>query len=165
MSTTRKTYPEGTTVRGIELVSEFPDRRDSPDPVEMIEALLDHGTWIDAAREIECGERTVRKWGEKYPEIRKAYVEGSASIGYEAEQTLVRIMRGEQIGDASKPKTRDVLNAARKLISTNHRIKDYTDAKRVIREEVEDSDELDKDIDEMDVDELLDAYNKITDND
>lgn len=164
MGVSYKEYPEGHTVEGIEITSNFPDRRDSPDPEKLIKALLEWGTWIDAARELGIGKRTARMWGEKYPEIREAYLKGSAALGYEAEHTLVRIMRGEQIGDASKPKTRDVLNAARKLISTNHRVKDYTDAKRVIREQVEDSEELEKDIDEMDVDELLDAYNRLQDN-
>jgi len=149
-------------VCGIEIRSEFPDTVRSPDPVEMIEALVEHGQMNEAANEIERSTRLVTRWAQKYPEVREAYEKGSDNIGYEAEQTMVNMMRGKTPGDAGDPKARDVLNAAKRLASINHPVKDYAQRERRTIDRKQSDDQADKEAEDMDMDDLLDAYNEMT---
>lgn len=163
MSTTDETRE----VCGIEIKSDFPNRAASPDPANAIQQLVDHGTWVDAAKNLPCSARTLRRWGSKYPEIEEAYMKGSMALGAEAEQTLVLTMRGqkppEAHEDAEAPTASAILGAAKKLVSINHHLKDYSASQTIIRKEPgKDSEEVEKKVEEMDEDELLDQLNELT---
>jgi len=153
----------GDEVRGIEIRSDFPDRRNSPDPEAVIGALLDYGTWVQAADEVGCGERTLRYWRDKYPEIKEAYREGSAALGYESEQWIVDIMRNDLDEDDPPAKASDRLAAAKRIAAVNHPDKDYTQRERrqIEKSAQETMDETKKKIENMSTDEKLDAFNKI----
>lgn len=152
------------TVRGIELRSDFPSRRNSPDPVEVIEALVDTGTWVDAARVADCGESTLRVWRDKYPEIQEAYLKGKDKLGYDAEQTMACLARGTLPDTAHEevqvPAPGTMLKAAKKMASINHPDKDYTQTNRVIRAQEEVDEDMEKELEDMDEDDLLDELNK-----
>jgi len=155
--------PETEEVCGITLTSDFPDRIDSPDPAACIQALVDHGTWVDAAREVNTSEDTLQRWGGKYPEIEEAYKKGRRSLGYEGEQTMVMLMRGQLPDtadeDVEKPKPRTMLNAAKKIVGVNHATKDYTQSQKIIREDGEEAEEVERKLEDMGQDELLDVLN------
>lgn len=151
-------------VRGIELRSDFPDTRRSPDPKEVVEALVDNGTWIDAAREVGCAERTLKYWRDRYPEIHEAYMKGKDALGYDAEQTMACLARGtlpdSAHEDVQMPAPGTMLKAAKKMASINHPDKDYTQTNRVIRAQEDVSEEEVKELEDMDEDDLLDELNK-----
>jgi len=143
--------------------SDFPGRRDSPDPEEMIRALLKHGTYRDTASEVGCASNTVGEWLDKYPEIEEAYKRGRANIGLEAEQTLVREMRGKappDVEDAPVPKASDRIRAAKKVLGTNHPYKDYTQSQKVIRETDSSDSEVQEKVDSMSMNDLLEELSK-----
>jgi len=154
---------ETKEVCGIELTSDFPTRRNSYDPEEMVRALVEHGTFTDASQQVGCAAATVRRWADAYPEIEEAYMKGRRALGHEAEQTMVRIMRGKKPPEASEkagaPKASDMLRAAKKIVGVNHVEKDYTQSQKIIRKSDEEAEEVQKKIDEMDQDDLLDALN------
>jgi len=154
---------ETKEVCGIEITSDFPTRRNSYDPEPMIKALINHGTFVDAAQEVGCGESTVRRWADAYPEIEEAYMKGRRALGHEAEQTMVRIMRGQKPPEADEeagaPKASDMLRAAKKIVGVNHVEKDYTQSQKIIRKSDEEAKEVEKKIEDMDQDDLLDALN------
>jgi len=153
-------------VCGITMRSPFPRAIDSPDPVEVVKALVEHGQFPDAAQEVGCGESTIKRWSQRFPEIREAYKKGSASLGYEAEQTLVREMRGQKPPDADEdagaPKSSDRIRAAKKLVSVNHPLKDYTQSQKIYRETDNGESEAEESVNDMDMDALLEELNKRT---
>lgn len=150
-------------VCGIELTSDFPATHRSPDPADVVRALVKHGTWVDAAQEVGCGTSTLQRWESKYPEIEEAYLKGRRALGHEAEQTMVRIMRGKKPPEADEeagaPLASDMLRAAKKLVGTNHVEKDYTQSQKIIRKTGEEAEEVEAEVEDMDQDDLLDALN------
>lgn len=127
----------GEAICGIEIESEFPNRIDSPDPIAVIETLVDTGTFAATASKVGCGETTLQDWARKYPEIREAYEQGKDSIGYEAEYHLVDMMRQ---GTDKDPQGRDEQHsdryrAALKIATTCHPSRDYSSRERRVVED------------------------------
>jgi len=156
----------GEEVCGIKLRSPFPRGMTSPDPVDVVEALVEHGQFKDAASQVGCHPSTLQNWARRFPEVREAYKKGSAKLGYEAEQTLVREMRGKRPPDADEdagaPKSSDRIRAAKKLVSVNHPYKDYTQSQKIYRETDKEESKAKESVDEMAMDELLEELNKRT---
>ena len=122
----------GETICGIEIRSRFPDNFNSPDPVKLIEKVVEYGLFSQAANDMDVSYRTVVKWGNKYPELQEAYEKGSKSIYHKAENTLYELMANEE----QKGSVR--YRAACKILATNAWKKDYsTKERRVITDDTE----------------------------
>lgn len=134
---------------------DFPDRMDSPDPKEMIEAIREAGGVLtDAADIVGCSERTVYAWSHKYRPIEAAVKENRATTGIEAKETLVDLMR------TADDRTR--YRAACKLASIYHPRMDFSRKERreISRGEKDEETVNEQEIEDMSQDELLEAINK-----
>ena len=122
----------GETVCGIEIRSKFPGNFDSPDPVAMIETIVETGLLSETAKRLGVNYATVRGWAQKYPEIEEAYDKGHFAIYHKAEHTLWELMTDENQKGTVRYK------AAVKFLATNAWRKDYsTKERRVIKDETE----------------------------
>jgi hypothetical protein len=168
MSTDTEAVPDSVVEIGTETFDlteyDFPTRRDSPDPQEMINTILECGGVLDdVAANMTCSERTIYTWANRYTPVNHAVRVAQGAIGVEAKETMVELMRDEDTGDRTR------LKAAKKLATTYHPHMDFSRRER--REykrsqgKKEDKEELDKEISEMDIDELLDFYNNLSNSD
>lgn len=136
---------------------DFPTRMDSPDPLKMIEAIREAGGVLaDAADIVGCGRRTVYNWVHRYEPIKAALVSVRDTIGVEAKETLVELMR--EADDRTRYK------AAVKLANTYHPRRDFSDrSERTITHKDDEEETPDtEEIGDMDTDDLLDLYNKLS---
>lgn len=133
---------------------DFPTRMDSPDPKAMIEAIREAGGVLtDAADVLGCGKQTIYNWTHRYEPIRAAVEDTRASIGVEAKETLVELMR------SADDRTR--YKAACKLASTYHPRMDFSrKERREISRKEKDETESRPDVEEMDQDALLEELNE-----
>lgn len=137
--------------------SDFPQRRDSPDPGDVIRAIERCGGVVrDAAKELDCTERTLYKWSAKYDAINEAVEQNRSTIAYESRDRLVDLMRQDDDKRVAK-------DSAIKLATMYDPNLDWSRKER--REYVdsgEDEEELQEDVSEMSEDELLEELSKRT---
>lgn len=149
------------TACGIEYdPSNFPQRRDSPDPGEVIEAIERCGGVLrDAAEQVGCSETTLYIWAGKYDAIGKATEQNRTSIAFESRDRLVDLMRQ----DSDK---RTAYKSATKLATMFDPRLDWSRRERreiTRKSEKKKRKEAEKEVEDMDVDELLDKYNSLID--
>lgn len=143
------------TACGIEYdPSDFPQRRDSPDPGDVIRAIEECGGVLkDAARQLECSRRTLYNWAGTYAPIAEAVEQNRTSIAFESRDTLVELMR--EAGDRTR------YRAATKLATMFDPNLDWSRRERREITRKESEEEIKEDLEQMDMDELLDRYNRL----
>jgi transposase-like protein len=93
------------TVEGIRIESDFPDRFDSPDPGDVIEAIFEAGGVLtDAAKRLPCSKKTLYEWRRKYPEINQAATEARQSLVGELRDGMAEVARDHDHKDSYRAK-------------------------------------------------------------
>lgn len=165
MSTDTETVPDSVVEIGTETFDlteyDFPTRRDSPDPQEMINTILECGGVLDdVAANMVCSERTIYTWANRYAPINHAVRVAQGAIGVEAKETMVELMRDEETGDRTR------LNAAKKLATTYHPHMDFSRRERreykQAQADKEQEEGMQADVEEMGMDELLEELSERT---